>query len=76
MAHVRCDVWERDAKSKPRYQITNAGVFRGHLEPLGWTLVLANWVTPKFAAKDIDERGYCLVNFSREQLERAERFYK
>ena len=76
MAAVRCDVFEHGSVSKPRYLIANAGELRGHLDGVGWKHVVANAVTPTFAVKEIDRRGYCLVNFSPDHEARAKRFYR
>jgi hypothetical protein len=59
MASVRCDVFQPPCDAKPVCLFANAGVMRGHLDHLGWKHIVANAVTPTFAAADIDQRGYC-----------------
>jgi hypothetical protein len=75
MASVRCDVFRHRRAKNPTYLIANIGVMRGHLQANDWEHVLANVVTPLFAKKDIDRRGWHLARYSKEFSERAKRWY-
>jgi hypothetical protein len=75
MVSVRCDVYQHNRHSA-RYLSADAGVLRGHLDRLDWTLVLANRVTPRFAKSDIAGRGFCVVTHSEQDREDARSFYR
>jgi hypothetical protein len=73
MVSVRCDVYQHNRHSA-RYLSADAGVLRGHLDRLDWTLVLANRVTPRFAKSDIAGRGFCVVTHSEQDRRTRDRF--
>ena len=73
MAAVRCDMFKHKADADT-FIIANIGVLRGHLDHLGWEHV-ASGVTPTFAMKSIDERGYHFHRITQRDRERARILY-